>query len=102
MAGQARRGTRRPERSSRAASSWARSAVASAVASGSATAITTASSPEPSPDLHTRAIYRNLLLRGLAPAEAANLTKAQTLQQSSIAALAQANASPAAILKLLQ
>jgi hypothetical protein len=48
--------------------------VASAVASGSATAITTASSPEPSPDLHTRAIYRNLLLRGLAPAEAANLT----------------------------
>jgi len=35
-------------------------------------------------------------------AEAANLTKAQTLQQSSIAALAQANASPAAILKLLQ
>ena len=34
-------------------------------------------------------------------AEAANLTKAQTLQQTSIAALAQANASPAAILKLL-
>jgi flagellin len=35
-------------------------------------------------------------------AEAANLTKAQTLQQSSIAALAQANSAPAAILKLLQ
>jgi flagellin len=35
-------------------------------------------------------------------AEAANLTKAQTLQQSSIAALAQANAAPAAVLKLLQ
>jgi len=34
--------------------------------------------------------------------EAANLTKAQTLQQSSIAALAQANAAPAAVLKLLQ
>jgi len=33
---------------------------------------------------------------------AANLTKAQTLQQSSIAALAQANAMPAAVLKLLQ
>ena len=33
--------------------------------------------------------------------EAANLTKAQTLQQTSIAALAQANAAPAAILKLL-
>jgi flagellin len=35
-------------------------------------------------------------------AEAANLTKAQTLQQSSIAALAQANTAPAAVLKLLQ
>ena len=35
-------------------------------------------------------------------AEAANLTKAQVLQQSSIAALAQANSSPQAILKLLQ
>jgi len=35
-------------------------------------------------------------------AEAANLSKAQTLQQSSIAALAQANSAPAAILKLLQ
>jgi len=35
-------------------------------------------------------------------AEAANLTKAQTLQQSSIAALAQANSAPAAVLKLLQ
>lgn len=33
---------------------------------------------------------------------AANLSKAQTLQQSSIAALAQANAMPAALLKLLQ
>jgi flagellin len=32
---------------------------------------------------------------------AANLTKAQTLQQTSIAALAQANAAPAAVLKLL-
>jgi flagellin len=35
-------------------------------------------------------------------AEAANLAKAQTLQQSSIAALAQANSMPAALLKLLQ
>lgn len=34
-------------------------------------------------------------------AQAANLTKAQTLQQTSIAALAQANAAPAAVLKLL-
>jgi len=35
-------------------------------------------------------------------AEASNLAKAQTLQQSSIAALAQANSIPQAILKLLQ
>jgi len=35
-------------------------------------------------------------------AEAANLTKAQVLQQASIAAMAQANSSPEAILKLLQ
>jgi flagellin len=35
-------------------------------------------------------------------AEASNLAKAQTLQQSSIAALAQANSMPEAILKLLQ
>jgi flagellin len=35
-------------------------------------------------------------------AEASNLAKAQTLQQSSIAALAQANSIPAAVLKLLQ
>jgi flagellin len=35
-------------------------------------------------------------------AEAANLTKAQVLQQASLAALAQANSSPQALLKLLQ
>ena len=35
-------------------------------------------------------------------AEASNLAKAQTLQQSSIAALAQANSMPQALLKLLQ
>jgi len=34
--------------------------------------------------------------------EAANLTKAQVLQQASIAAMAQANAAPQAVLKLLQ
>jgi flagellin len=34
--------------------------------------------------------------------EAANLTKSQTLQQSSVAALAQANAAPQTLLKLLQ
>jgi len=35
-------------------------------------------------------------------ADAANLTKAQVLEQSSIAAMAQANAEPQAVLKLLQ
>jgi flagellin len=35
-------------------------------------------------------------------AEAANLTKAQVLQQASIAAMAQANSAPQAVLKLLQ
>ena len=35
-------------------------------------------------------------------AEAANLTKAQVLQQSSLAAMAQANSAPQALLKLLQ
>jgi flagellin len=35
-------------------------------------------------------------------AEAANLTKAQVLQQASIAAMAQANSAPEAVLKLLQ
>jgi flagellin len=34
--------------------------------------------------------------------EAANLTKSQVLQQSSVAALAQANTAPEALLKLLQ
>jgi flagellin len=34
--------------------------------------------------------------------EAANLTKAQVLQQASIAAMAQANSAPQAVLKLLQ
>jgi flagellin len=34
--------------------------------------------------------------------QAANLTKTQTLEQSSVAALAQANAAPQALLKLLQ
>jgi flagellin len=34
--------------------------------------------------------------------EAANLTKSQILEQSSVAALAQANAAPQALLKLLQ
>jgi hypothetical protein len=49
-------------------------AAASAVGSGSATVSTTPSIPEPTQDLPTRATYRNLLMRGLAPDEAANLT----------------------------
>jgi hypothetical protein len=48
---------------------------ASAGASGSAIATTTAvSSPDSTPELATRATYRNLIIRGLAPDEAANLT----------------------------
>jgi hypothetical protein len=33
-----------------------------------------ATTPVSTPELHTRATYRNLILRGLAPDEAANLT----------------------------
>jgi hypothetical protein len=55
--------------------SWPVLAAVSAGASGSATAITTeVSSSEPTRALPTRATYRNLVLRGLAPDEAANLT----------------------------
>jgi hypothetical protein len=44
-------------------------------ASGSATATTTPdSSPSSTPELPTKATYRSLILRGLAPDEAANLT----------------------------
>ena len=74
MAGQARRGARATGRSSRAASSWPLIAAASAVGSGSDTVTTTVSSQEPNSGLHTRATYRNLIMRGLAPDEAANLT----------------------------
>ena len=56
--------------------------MASGVESGSdiatRTAASSAATPDPmpasNPELHTRATYRNLLLRGLAPDEAANLT----------------------------
>jgi hypothetical protein len=75
MAGQARRGSQGQARSLRADSSWPVLAVASAAASGSDTVTT---SPAPSQgstaELPTRATYRNLLIRGLAPDEAANLT----------------------------
>jgi hypothetical protein len=73
MAGQARRGAQ--GRSSRAASSWPVLAAASAAASGSDTVTTSPSpSPDSTPELRTRATYRNLIIRGLAPDEAANLT----------------------------
>jgi hypothetical protein len=70
-----RRGTQSQAPSSRADSSWPVLAAASAGASGSATATTTsAASPASTPELPTRATYRNLIMRGLAPDEAANLT----------------------------
>jgi hypothetical protein len=75
MAGQARRGTRGQRPISLDAPSSPVLAAVSAGASGSATAITTqASSPEPITPFPTRATYRGLILRGLAPDEAANLT----------------------------
>ncbi len=81
MAGQAGRGERRTGRSSRAVSSLALTAAASAVASGSDIATTTTLlSPDPMEStasalgLRTRATYRNLIMRGLGPDEAANLT----------------------------
>ena len=50
-------------------------AVASGAASGSATdTVEHAASLETQTGLHTRATYRTLLLKGMAPEEAANLT----------------------------
>jgi hypothetical protein len=73
MAGQARRGAH-PGRSSRAASSPVLAGVSGA-ASGSATATRSrASSHTSTPELATRATYRNLIIRGLSPDEAAKLT----------------------------
>jgi hypothetical protein len=75
MAGQARRGTRGQGRSSRGASSWPVLAAASKDVSGSAIATsTTELSPETQRSLATRSTYRHLLLKGMAPDEAANLT----------------------------
>jgi hypothetical protein len=73
MAG--RRAIQDQARSSRADSSSRVLVAASAGASGSATVTTTpAFSPSTTPELPTRATYRNLIMRGLAPDEAANLT----------------------------
>src|SRR5918996_2573323 len=81
MAGQARRGTRGQARSSRADSSWSAPVAASVAASGSATVTmtsapisTSTSAPGSTDELRTRATYRNLIIRGLSPDEAANLT----------------------------
>jgi hypothetical protein len=73
MAGQARREAR--DRRSSHAASWPLVAAVSVAESGSAIASTSsAASPEPTPELPTRATYRSLIIRGLAPDEAANLT----------------------------
>ena len=71
MAGQARRSTRRRGRPSRA-DSWPVLAVASAAVSGSTGTTSSPSVPTTRPE--TRATYRSLLLKGMAPEEAANLT----------------------------
>ena len=72
MARQARRGTRHHGRSSRDGS-WRVRAAAFADGSGSPTATRSASSADTEP-LETSRTYRSLLLKGLAPDEAANLT----------------------------
>ena len=75
MAGQARRGTRGQGRSSRDDSSWPVLAVASVGASGSdIVTSTTELKAETQRSLATRSTYRHLLLKGMAPEEAANLT----------------------------
>ena len=74
MAGQERQGTRGRGRSRRDAS-WPVVAAASAVVSGSSTGVTTSTGAATDAGrLATRATYRSLLLKGLAPDEAANLT----------------------------
>ena len=79
MAGQGHtRGTRALGRSLRAARSSSGPAVRSAAGSGSSTGIESSRRQTPSnstlPERPTRSTYRLLLLRGLAPDEAANLT----------------------------
>ena len=75
MAGRERRGSRAQGRSSRGASSWPVLAAVSAAASGSAIATQiTPASPVEHQSLATRTTYRHLLMKGMAPEEAANLT----------------------------
>ena len=73
MAGRTRsRGTRALGRTTRAGTRWPELAAASADGSGSHIAIPTGQVSTGDP--RTRATFRMLLLRGLLPAEAANLT----------------------------
>ena len=78
MAGQAQRGSRGPGRSSHRASSARPLAAATAAASGvtPTTSVTTSSPASTSltQTPATRSLYRLLLMKGLSPAEAANLT----------------------------
>ncbi len=75
MAGQTRRSTRGQGRSPYGDKSWPVLAAASVVASGSAV---DAPTPQPAleiqPGQPTRVTYRKLILKGMAPDEAANLT----------------------------
>src|ERR1051325_1018373 len=74
MAGQARRERSDRGQSSRAAS-WPLGAAASVAGAGAGTGRPTAPGrPEPPGELPTRSTYRSLIIRGLAPDEAANLT----------------------------
>ena len=75
MAGQARRSTQGPAGSSPAVSSASVRATASVAESGSGTVATSPRTSQVStPGLPTRTTYRTLIMRGLTPDEAANLT----------------------------
>jgi hypothetical protein len=79
MAGQPQRGSRGRGRSPRRASSPALGALPSAAARGPAPTATPTPTPRTAPpteadQLVTRSTYRLLLLKGLTPGEAANLT----------------------------
>jgi hypothetical protein len=77
MAGQAQRGSRGHGRSSRPGSSSLRAAAASVAAPGATPAQTSPRrrTAEPTaPALATRPLYRLLQMKGMTPAEAANLT----------------------------
>lgn len=74
MAGQAQRGSRGHGRSPRAVSSRPPVAAATDRASGSAVVPIPTGSTVPATSTRTRLTFRTLVLRGLAPDEAANLT----------------------------